>query len=68
MYITIIKKVNSLAGTREIDTYLGTQIVTQLYNSFFDRHLKGMQDADPQDVADQYALIEMNVYEGDSIK
>ncbi len=60
--------VQSLAGTGEIDPYLGTQIVTELVTSFFDRHLKGLQDADPRDVADQYALLEMNIYEGDSIK
>ncbi len=68
MDIPFMIPVQSLAGTGEIDPYEGTEIVTQLVTSFFDRHLKGLHDADPQDVADQYALLEMNVYEGDSIK
>jgi len=68
MDIPFMIPVQSLAGTGEIDPYQGTEIVTQLVTSFFDRHLKGLQGADPQTIADQYALLEMNVYEGDSIK
>ena len=68
MDIPFMILVQSLAGTGEIDPYEGTEIVTQLVTSFFDRHLKGMQDADPQKVANQYALLEMNVFKGDSIK
>jgi predicted dienelactone hydrolase len=68
MDIPFMIPVQSLAGTGEIDPYQGNEIVTQLVTSFFDRHLKGLQDADPRDVADQYALLEMNIYEGDSIK
>ncbi|MGA9271209.1 MAG: hypothetical protein WBV45_11350, partial [Lutimonas sp.] len=68
MDIPFMIPVQSLAGTGEIDPYQGTEIVTQLVTSFFDRYLKGVQGADPQAIADQYALLEMNVYEGDSIK
>ena len=68
MDIPFMIPVQSLAGTGEIDPYEGNEIVTQLVTSFFDRHLKGIGDANPQEVANQYALLEMHVYKGDSIQ
>lgn len=68
MDIPFMIPVKSLAGTGEIDPYLGNEIVTRLVTSFFDRHLKGIEEADPQKIADQYELLEMKVYKGDSIK
>jgi len=66
MDIPFMIPVRSLAGTGEIDPYLGTEIVTRLVTSFFDRHLKGLEGEDPQDIADQYEQLEMEVYPGDS--
>lgn len=68
MDIPFMIPVQSLAGTGEIDPYQGTEIVTQLVTAFFDRHLKGSQDIDPMSLADRYELLEMTVYEGDSIR
>jgi hypothetical protein len=68
MDIPFMIPVKSLAGTGEIDPYLGNEIVTRLVTSFFDRHLKGIEEADPQKIGDQYDLLEMTVYKGDSIK
>ena len=68
MDIPFMIPVQSLAGTGEIDPYMGNEIITKLVTSFFDRHLKGEQGVDPQVLAEQYALLEMRTYEGDSIK
>ena len=68
MDIPFMIPVKSLAGTGEIDPYLGTEIVTKLVTSFFDRHLKNDQAVDPQNVGEQYDMLELTVYKGDSIK
>ncbi len=68
MDIPFMIPVKSLAGTGEIDPYLGTEIITELLSSFFDRHLKGQPDQDPQRIAEHYDLLEMKVYAGDSIE
>ena len=68
MDIPFMIPVQSLTGTGEIDPYLGNEIVTKLVTSFFDRHLKGEPGANPQDLARQYAQLEVRTYEGDSIR
>jgi hypothetical protein len=68
MDIPFMIPVRSLAGTGEIDPYQGMEIVTNLVTSFFDRHLKGSPEADPQRLGEQYELLEMTVYKGDSIR
>jgi lantibiotic modifying enzyme len=68
MDIPFMIPVRSLAGTGEIDPYEGMEIITRLTTSFFDRHLKNMPDSDPQDIGREYSLLEMTVYQGDSIK
>ena len=68
MDIPFLIPVRSLAGTGEIDPYQGIEIVTSLTTSFFDRHLKNEQKTNLQSVGNQYELLEMNVYPGDSIK
>ena len=67
MDIPFMIPVQSLAGTGEIDPYLGTEIVTELVSTFFDKHLKNVTDADLEKVGDQYDLLEMTVFKGDSI-
>ncbi len=67
MDIPFMIPVQSLAGTGEIDPYLGNEIVTKLVTSFFDRHLKEETDANPQDLAQRYDLLEMKVYRGNSL-
>lgn len=68
MDIPFMIPVNSLAGTGEIDPYRGMQIVTQTVTSFFDRHLKHLPKADPKKLSEQYDLLEMKVYKGNSVK
>lgn len=68
MDIPFMIPVKSLAGTGEIDPYLGTEIVTNLVSSFFDRHLKNEKNINPEDISEQYDLLQMTVFEGDSIK
>lgn len=68
MDIPFMIPVKSLAGTGEIDPYLGMEIVTKLVTSFFDKHLKNVQHENLQNIGDQYDLLEMKVYQGDSIK
>jgi hypothetical protein len=68
MDIPFMIPVKSLAGTGEIDPFQGNEIVTRLVTSFFDRHLKDIEEADPQKIGDQYELLEMTVFKGDSIK
>ncbi len=68
MDIPFMIPVQSLAGTGDIDPYMGMEIVTRLVTSFFDRHLKNDMGAAPQELDEQYELLEMTVYQGDSIK
>lgn len=68
MDIPFMIPVQSLAGTGDIDPYLGTEIVTNLVTSFFDRHLKNIPGANPQTISEQYDMLEMTVFRGDSIK
>ncbi|PWN06781.1 alpha/beta hydrolase family protein [Rhodohalobacter mucosus] len=57
----------SLSGSGDIDPRLGTEIVTNLVTSFFDRHLKNIPEADPQAISEQYDLLDLTVFRGDSI-
>lgn len=59
--------VSALAGTGSIDPNLGAEITNKLITSFFDKHLKGATDANPEFIGDQYAELELTVYKGDSI-
>ena len=68
MDIPFMIPVNSLAGTGDIDPYLGTEIVTNLVTSFFDRHLKNELNVHPENIGEQYDLLQIAVYQGDSIK
>ncbi len=68
MDIPFMVPVNSVAGTGTIDPYLGMEIVTKLVTAFFDRHLKNMQDASPEQIGADYEMLEMNVYRGDSVR
>jgi hypothetical protein len=67
MDIPFMIPVSSLAGTGEIDPYLGIEIVNKLVISFFDRHIKNLPDANPQKIAEQYDLLEMTVHRGSAI-
>lgn len=67
MDIPFMIPVNSLAGTGEIDPYLGNEIVTQLVTAFFDKHLKKLPNADPKNIGEKYKELEMKVYEGRTV-
>jgi len=67
MDIPFMIPVRSLTGTGDIDPYLGMEIVTKLLTSFFDKHLKKEPDSDPQKIGEEYELLEMTVYQGDSL-
>ena len=68
MDIPFMIPVQSLAGTGDIHPYLGMEIVTKLVTSFFDRHLKNAEEVDLEKIGEEYELLEMTVYKGDSIK
>ncbi|QCK16132.1 alpha/beta hydrolase family protein [Mangrovivirga cuniculi] len=68
MDIPFMVPVNSLAGTGEIDPYLGTEIITKLTTAFFDKHLKNSQAASLKELDKKYELLEMTIYIGDSIR
>lgn len=68
MDIPFMIPVKSLAGTGEIDPYRGVEIVTKLVTSFFDKHLKGYQGANPESIGEQFEELEMKVYKGDAIQ
>ncbi|MGK7394203.1 MAG: alpha/beta hydrolase family protein [Candidatus Cyclobacteriaceae bacterium M3_2C_046] len=68
MDIPFMIPVRSIAGTGDINPYLGIEIVTKLITSFFDRHLKNVPDASLEKIDAQYELLEVVVYQGDSIK
>jgi len=68
MDIPFMIPMQALAGTGSIEPYLGMEIVTKLVTSFFNKHLKNLQDSNPQNIGEQYELLEMTVHLGDSIK
>lgn len=67
MDIPFMIPVRSLSGTGDIDPYLGMEIVTKLLTSFFDKHLKNQPGSDPEKIDQEYKLLEMTVYKGDSL-
>lgn len=67
MDVPFMIPVRSLSRAGDIDPYLGTEIVTKLLTSFFDKHLKNKADCDPQKIDEEYELLEMNVYQADSL-
>lgn len=68
MDIPFMIPVPSVAGTGDIDPNLGMEIITKTLTSFFDRHLKKLPEADPKKVSEQYELLQMTVYQGDSLQ
>ncbi|MEL6562649.1 MAG: hypothetical protein AAFQ94_31055 [Bacteroidota bacterium] len=67
MDIPFMVPVKSLTGNGEIDAKLGIEITTKLVTAFFDKHLKNTA-AEPRQIADQYALLELKIFEGDSVR
>lgn len=62
MDIPLMIPVQSLSGAGDIDPYLGTEIVTKLLTSFFDKHLKEKAGADPQKISKEYKSLDITVY------
>ena len=67
MDIPFMIPVQSLSRAGKIDPYQGIEIVTKLLTSFFDKHLKNEPNSDPQKIVEEYDLLNMNVYKGDSL-
>jgi predicted dienelactone hydrolase len=68
MDIPLMIPIRQIAGTGTIDPYEGNAIIAELVTKFFDRHLKQLPGADPLNIGNAYDLLEIKVYEGDSIK
>lgn len=68
MDIPLMVPVPALSGSGNIDPALGLEIVNRLVTSFFDRHLKNNPAADPEAVAEEYDVLQMEVYRGDSVR
>lgn len=66
MDIPFMIPATDLAGTGDIDPYLGMEIITKLTTSFFGKHLKQMPNTEPQRIKDEFDLLEMQVYFKDS--
>ncbi|WMN11500.1 hypothetical protein QYS49_38580 [Marivirga salinae] len=66
MDIPFMIPVKALAGTGDIDPYLGIEIVTKLVDSFFEQHLLNEEKVNTQNIAKQYEALEMKVHNGDS--
>lgn len=64
-FMVTLKAVNQ---SGDIDPSLGIEIITKLLTSFFDKHLRSATDGNMESIADQYKLLEMKVYKGDSIQ
>ena len=64
MDIPFMVPVKSLAQTGAIDPETGIKITNDLVITFFDKHLKDDETADPAGIADKYDLLEMTVYMG----
>ncbi|WMN07546.1 hypothetical protein QYS48_29090 [Marivirga arenosa] len=67
MDIPFMVTLNSVAGTGEINPYLGNRIITELTISFFDRHLRGLETKSPERIAAEQDLLEMEIFKGDSL-
>ncbi len=68
MDIPFMVPVSALAGTGEIDPYVGMEIVTKLVGTFFEQHLLEVDQVNTQKIGEQFDLLEMEIYKGDSIK
>lgn len=68
MDIPFMIPISSIAGTGEIDPYMGTEIINNVVTTFFDKHLKMDASANMKEVGSKYDLLEMVVHEGDSVK
>jgi hypothetical protein len=68
MDIPLMVTISAVTGSGDIDPALGTEITTQLLTAFFDRHLRSSADANMESIADQYDLLEMKVFKGDSVR
>jgi predicted dienelactone hydrolase len=67
MDIPLMIPVAALTGSGAIDPYLGMEITSKLVPYFFDRYLKNDMEQNPVEISNQYDLLEMTVYKGDSI-
>jgi len=67
MDIPFMLPVRSLSRAGDIDPYIGTEIVTKLLTSFFDKHLKNQPNSSPEKIEAEYESLEMTVYQGDSL-
>ncbi|WP_378180578.1 alpha/beta hydrolase family protein [Aquimarina sp. SS2-1] len=67
MDIPLMIPMRSLAGTGSIDPKLGLKITNEVLLAFFNKHLKSKTNNDPIKVSEQYSLLEMKIYKGDSI-
>lgn len=68
MDIPFMIPVNALAGTGDINPYLGQEIVTKLLDSFFQQHLLNNQEAKPEQISGEYDALKMKIYKGDSVR
>ncbi|GAA5028357.1 carboxylic ester hydrolase [Marivirga lumbricoides] len=68
MDIPFLVTINAVNQSGDIDPALGTEITTKLVTAFFNRHLKSSADTDMEGIANEYDLLEMKVYKGDSIQ
>lgn len=68
MDIPFMVTIQAVSQSGDIDPALGTEITTQLLTTFFDRHLRSSADADMLGIAEQYDLLEMEVFKGDSVR
>ena len=67
MDIPFMIPVKMLSGAGDINPYTGMEIVTKLVTSFFDKHLKNEQGSDPMKISEEYELLEMTIFKGDSV-
>ncbi len=65
MDIPFMIPIQSISRAGDIDPYLGTEIVTKLLTSFFDKHLKNQPNSSPEKIEVEYESLEMTVYQGD---
>ncbi len=68
MDIPFMIPVPALAGTGEIDPYLGIEVVNRLTTAFFDKHLKNSKEIDLGMIGEEYQSLEITIHPGDSIR
>ncbi len=68
MDIPFMIPVRQLAQTGDIDPELCIKITNDLLTIFFDKHLKQETSASLEDIRKIYSLLELRVFEGDSLR